>query len=874
MKWSSCARGACCICLALLAMFYPSSVPARQTKPAATLPSVRKFPIADSPIQFAQPVRRGKYVESAGRRAVLMGREEGTFESWVYPLKVVHNLRLDFIVDGYSYPLSAADLAEWITVRPECTTITYSHPAFVVRAHVFTPIEEPGSLILLDVGSNRKVSITVSFLIDLLPMWPGGLGGQFSFWDDSLKAFVLSESLRRHSALIGSPAATRYSAQPAHNLPDSPTQFHIDVDPEYARQYFLPIAIAGGLETPAQVQESYLRLLANAPSLYEENAKHFAEIRNNYFQLRSPRAQLDRAVEWAKVALDTGFVCNPQLGCGQIAGLGLSGTSTRPGFGWYFGGDAFINSFAVASMGDFATLKQELTFLRVRQRADGKMMHELSQAGAMIPWFEQYPYAYYHADTTPLYIIAVDNFFQHTGDREFLQESWESLKKAYAYCLSTDSDSDGLMNNSKAGLAAVETGTLLNRLATDVFLAGVSVEAHRAMQRMAAILRESDIAQQAKNASDLALSSLNGQFWNPSRRFLSFALTEGGGRSDELTVWPAVPMLFRLIEADHAAQMLDQLAGAEISSDWGARMLTNNSKLYDPISYNNGAVWPFLTGLLSWAEYRNHRPVSGFSHWIQNAQLTTANALGFVPELLSGDFYAPMDAAVPHQLFSSAGVLTPLVKGMLGFYPSVYEKTIQLAPHMPARWGSMSIRHLRAGNGSLDLQIMRSREEAVFRIQTSLSGFRMKLSPGFEAGCQVRSVLLNGKPVQFTEVPGEDVHCNVDFQLSGHDEVYFGLMPGLQVLEPMDAPDPGDASQQLKILRISGDRAGGQYTLELEGHSGRAYVLEMRTPRKIAKVEGARWDGSDIGGALNVEFPPAPQRYVRRTVTIQLTKAR
>ncbi len=874
MKLSSGTRSPWCICVALLAVILPLSIPARQARSASSLPSVKKFPIADSPIQFAQPVRRGKYIESAGRRAVLMGREEGILESWVYPLKIVHSLRLDFTVEGYSYPLSAADLAEWITVRPECTTITYAHPAFVVKAHLITPIEEPGSLILLDVDSNRKVSITASFLIDLLPMWPGGLGGQFSYWDDNLKAFVLSESLRKHSALIGSPAATRFSAQPAHNLPDSPTQFHIDVDPEYARQYFLPIAIAGGLDSPAKIQESYLRLLAEAPALYEQNATHFAEVRNNYLQLKSPSATLDRAVEWAKVALDTGYVCNPQLGCGQVAGLGLSGTSTRPGFGWYFGGDAFINSFAVASMGDFATLKRELTFLRGRQRADGKMMHELSQAGAMVPWFEQYPYAYYHADTTPLFIIASDNFFEHTGDRDFLQASWESLKKAYAYCLSTDSDGDGLMNNSKAGLAAVETGTLLNRLATDVFLAGVSAEAHRAMKRMAEVLNAADVAVQAGNASQLALTSLNRQFWNHDTGVISFALTEGGGRSDELTVWPAVPILFRQIDTDHAAQMLDRLAAAEISSDWGARMLTNNSRLYDPISYNNGAVWPFLTGLLSWAEYRSHRPASGFSHWTQNALLTYTNALGFVPELLSGDFYAPMDTAVPHQLFSSAGILTPLVKGMLGFYPAVHEKMIQMEPHMPARWGSMSIRNLKAGNGSLDLQMTRGREEAVVRIQSSLAGFRMKLSPGFEAGAQVRAVLLNGKPLQFTGVTGEDTHCSVDFQLTGRDELYFGLIPGLQVLEPVQAPEPGDPSQQLKILRVSWERASGQYTIDLEGRSGRTYLLELRTPRKPAKVEGARWDGSDINGVLNVAFPAASQRYVRRTVTIQLANVR
>jgi hypothetical protein len=857
------------LCACLIGLLPELVVYARQAKPAP--PAIRKFAIADNPIQYSQPVRRGKYMESAGRRAVLMGREEGTFESWVYPMKIVHNLRFDFTVDGYSYPLNAADLAEWITARPECTTVTYAHPAFIVRAHMFTPIEEPGSLILLDISSNRKVSVTVSFLIDLLPMWPGGLGGQYSYWDDNLKAFVLSESLRKHSAIIGSPAATRYSAQPAHNLPDAPTQFHIDVDPEYARANFIPIAIAGGLEAAAKVQDSYLRLLREAGSLYEGNIRHFARIRTDFLQIKSPDARLNQAVEWAKVALDTGFVCNPQLGCGQVAGLGLSGTSLRPGFGWYFGGDTFINSFAVSSMGDFTTLKQELAFLRGNQRADGKMMHELSQAGAMVPWFAQFPYGYYHGDTTPLYLIAMDNYFQHTGDKTFLQESGDSLRKAYAFCLSVDADNDGLMHNSKAGLAAVETGTLLNRLATDVYLAGVSVQAHLAMQHIASALESPEEAARAKAAYELSLANLNRQFWNPEKKILSFALTEGGGRSDELTVWPAVPLLFGLIEPEHAAPMLDQMAGAELSSDWGARMLTSASKLYDPISYNNGAVWPFLTGLLSWAEFRNHRTIAGFTHWTQNVRLTTMNALGFVPELLSGDFYAPIDAAVPHQLFSSSGVLTPLVKGMLGFYPAAYEKVIRMEPHLPARWGLVTINNLRVGNGSLDLQRTRAREEAVFRLPSSgLAGFKLELAPGFEPGAQIRRVLVNGKPAPHVESYGEDVHSRVELMLTGNDVVLFDLIPGLQILEPMESVTPGDANRQMKIIRVAWDRGRDRYTIELEGLSGNAHAIEVRAPRKPARIEGARWDGLDADGVLAVEFPAGARGYVRRTVILEM----
>ena len=132
----------------------------------------------------------------------------------------------------------------------------------------------------------------------------------------------------------------------------------------------------------------------------------------------------------------------------------------------------------MTAYGDFDTVRQSLEFLRKRQRADGKMMHELSQGAGFIRWFEDYPYGYYHADTTPLYIVAVRDYVRASGDVAFAKDFWPSMRKAYDYCVSTDEDGDGLMDNTKAGLAAVETGTLRSRdVLTDVFLGAAWTEA-------------------------------------------------------------------------------------------------------------------------------------------------------------------------------------------------------------------------------------------------------------------------------------------------------------------------------------------------------------------------------------------------------------
>src|SRR4030095_15141337 len=86
---------------------------------------------------------------------------------------------------------------------------------------------------------------------------------------------------------------------------------------------------------------------------------HADSLRRTTFSLRSPESLLDKAVEYAKVNLDESFVCNPDLGCGLVAGYGLSGgASDRPGFGWFFGGDAAINSFAMTGVGQAALVRE------------------------------------------------------------------------------------------------------------------------------------------------------------------------------------------------------------------------------------------------------------------------------------------------------------------------------------------------------------------------------------------------------------------------------------------------------------------------------------------------------------------------------------
>ena len=176
--------------------------------------------------------------------------------------------------------------------------------------------------------------------------------------------------------------------------------------------------------------------------------------------------------------LDESFVCNPDLGCGLVAGYGLSGgASDRPGFGWFFGGDAAINSFAMTGAGLTPLVRDGVfRFFAKYQRADGKITHEISQGAKRVDWFS-YPYAFYHGDTTPFWILALGEYWRQTADTALVRELWPNIQRAFQWSRKTESNGDGLMENPAAGAGALEVGDLQIGILSDIYLGGVWVAA-------------------------------------------------------------------------------------------------------------------------------------------------------------------------------------------------------------------------------------------------------------------------------------------------------------------------------------------------------------------------------------------------------------
>lgn len=789
-----------------------------------------RFAVATSPVQLTADVRPGEYVGVTGPRSAWLGIETGEAELWVHPLKVVSDFQLAFRTPAYGEAIPGSALARTLEVRPELTTITYSHAAFRVRQHILTPTNEPGVLVLLEIDADDPLDVVVEFKPVLQYMWPGSFGGQYAFWDAERSLFVISESLQQRNAMLGSPWATNSVEHPAHALGETPATMIIPVDPERSRTQFVPIALAAGSAPRDSVYATYRHIIDHAEDLYRERRAWATSVLESTASLDSPDHALDLALAWAKINLEEQRVCNPDLGCGFVAGWGLSRSGYRPGFGWFFGGDAAINTIAMDVSGQWEPVAEALRFLARYQRADGKIPHEVSQAAGRLRWFEDFPYPYYHADTTPYWMVALWEYWKASGDDATLAELWPAYLKAWAWCLTAETDGDGIIENTVGGYGAIEVGDLGEALHQDVYLASVWVAALRATEQLATARDDGRLQRRAQELYQRASHTLNEAYWRESDGHHAFGILASGTTNNSLTAWPATAASFGLLDPGRAARTLVKLASDSISADWGAHMLSTGSPLYNPLHYNNGTVWPFVSGFVSWGQYRYRRPWAGVHIIDAIKQITFDWSRGRHGELFSGTYYQPLDETVPHQFFATSMLVTPLLRGLIGFEPDAPRGQVTLSPQLPPSWDRVRARHLRVGSAELALSIRRTRTDAGTEVVSVVEGTGGPLDVLYRhavpAGATEVRVTVDGRAVQVAlEMQRSDAVLPLELRVEGTTEVRVSWSGGLEVTPPPIDLAPGQKSEGVRVMDFTTTDRG--WRLQLDGLAGHTYRIPL-----------------------------------------------
>jgi glycogen debranching enzyme len=826
--------------------------------------------VAPTSLVLSRPVRPLEFLSAVGTRAGLFGNESGNFEAWVYPLKILRDFHLRFHIDGRIIP--AESLAKTVSVRPESSTILYASDTFQVRETLFVPVTEPGAVVIIEVETTDPLEVEVVFERDFQLEWPAALGGTYLQWDPNLRAFVLGEELKKYSALVGSPSGVMSETEYSTNYSMSSENAFL-LGPSSKGKDAKLIVIAGSTNGQNDAQDNYRKLSNNYAGLFRDSADYYRQYLIRTVNLVLPDVQLQQAYDWSRISAIQGMVHNPFLGTGLIAGYRTSGTSQRPGFAWFFGRDALWTSFALNAEGDFASTRTALEFLTGFQRADGKIPHEIAQSASLVNWFKDYPYGFASADATPLYIIAMNDYVVHSGEVEFASGKWENLWRAYQFLKSTY-NADGLPRNVGFGHGWVEGGPLLP-VETELYQSSLGAEALHALSDLAHLAGKEDAGRQLDQEYAHQKNLVNEKFWSEGKNTYSFALDAKLHQVEIPSVLATVPLWFDLLEDSRVQPTIDKLADSGHQTDWGMRIISSQSPLYNPGGYHFGSVWPLFTGWASVGEYRYHRALPAYSNLRSNALLALDGSLGHVTEVLSGDYYEPLSTSSPQQIWSAAMVVSPILKGMLGLEVDAISDRLWLSPHIPTDWKSFEIRNVHVGNVVLDLKYRRDAENVFLEVTRSGVGdCTVEFSPAFSPRAEISSTTINGRTFHSqSKTNKEDQHVVTEFPVTSEDTILrINVRNDFGVSYSETLPPHGERSQALKIVSEAWAPGNNELTLEIAGIAGKQYDLSVLNPDLISSVDGAELIKSEAGTRLDVKLPGDNSgSYVHGRVSIRLS---
>jgi glycogen debranching enzyme len=317
-----------------------------------------------------------------------------------------------------------------------------------------------------------------------------------------------------------------------------------------------------------------------------------------------------------------------------------------------------------------ATQATETDDRRIAQ--PGKIVHELRQSE--LAQLDEIPYGRYYGsvDSTPLFLIGL----AACSTREVIVDLESAARAAVDWMLGAGGitefgflryipDPNGLIHQGwkdSHDAVAHADGTIATGA---IALCEVQGYAWRALMNTAALAREvwSDPDWAARlEAIALELAArFRREFWVPELDFPALAI-DGSGRRVDVVASNAGHLLFSgMLDQADAVRVGERLLEPDMFTGFGLRTLSSGARLYHPMSYHNGSVWPHDTMVtaVGMKAYGMDDAALALASGIASAAAAFDNRL---PELFGGfsraDFDLPVGyahAATPQAWAAASG---------------------------------------------------------------------------------------------------------------------------------------------------------------------------------------------------------------------------
>ena len=399
---------------------------------------------------------------------------------------------------------------------------------------------------------------------------------------------------------------------------------------------------------------------------------------------------------------------------------GLYPTAGLPWYAVPFGRDQLITSMLMLPVNPEIS-RGVLRYLAARQgrRNDpgseeqpGKILHEV-RTGEVVERGLWPHHLYGTIDATALFLCALAETVDWTGDESLLDELWTNAEAAIEWCARYgDLDEDGYIEYWGARARNQgwkdSDGSLTNVDGTDpqrpVALCEVQAYLYRGLLGMSR--KRPELKERAEELG----KRFNRDFWMANEKFVAQALDGTKHRVEAITSNPGHCLWAGILPRERASSVADRLVSPELFNGWGIRTLSTRAINYDPASYHNGSVWAFDTALAA-AGLRK----AGFNTHAETVARSLleggmAMPLRRVPELWCGDEREPGRPPVDYpntctpQAWSAACAFL-LVSTLLGLEPDAASGRLRVAPIETPLWRRVEVSGLHFAGHRIDFSV-------------------------------------------------------------------------------------------------------------------------------------------------------------------------
>ncbi len=157
-----------------------------------------------------------------------------------------------------------------------------------------------------------------------------------------------------------------------------------------------------------------------------------------------------------------------------------------------------------------------------------------------------------------------------------------------------------------------------------------------------------------------------------------------------------------LLDGPTATRTVLSAAASDLTTPWGVRTLSSADPGYDAQAYHGGQVWSIATAWAADAAFAVGDRDLGLKY-LRTLAARYAAESGWANECYRGDRAEPFNSCFLLG-FSVAPFLCLLFERLWGIRIDALRQRVRVAPQFPVGWGAARLRHLRIGDGYLDLE--------------------------------------------------------------------------------------------------------------------------------------------------------------------------